>query len=332
MIIHLTHTFGGGTQKYVDDLIKLFPNEEHQVINQTPFSIRYVDKIKLVHIHATMFGDHIGWNVLGLIDALHEKSIPVYLTVHDYQWLFTENPAPTTEDFATITPKEVDLQNCKQLIEKVDKILIPSRRLYDNYKRYLENMPDSKIFVVPHCDIPLRFEQSYIPQMTSTINVAFVGTPLLHKGIKQFYQLSQAMPRYFDTPIMYNIYGGHNIIQKSNIIEHGKYDDNVLVDMLHQDNIHIVLSISTAEETYCYSLSQLINTGLPIVYLNRGALLTRLPEAPRFFPINDLSMLSLQQAVVDAIRYVGNNKTDDYTEMSKDVQLNEYYRSNYLPV
>lgn len=334
MIYHVTHQLGGGTQKHIDDLIKLYPNETHKILNTTPFTINNVDKIKLVHIHSTMFGYHIGWDVLRLIDHLNQKHIPVYLTIHDYQWLFTINPAPTTEDFETIQPKEEDLKNCIELLHKVDKILIPSSRLYDNYKRYVKNMPDNKIFVVPHCDIPIRYKQLKIPTITESINIAFIGTPIIYKGIKHFFQLSNILEQYYDIPIKYYLFGGTTVIDKDNVIEKGPYQDATLIEQLHSNNIHILLSISTAEETYCYSLSQLINSGLPIVYFNRGALTTRLStshQSSRFFPVNSSNMLELQQQVIEAIKYVNTKPSDNYIEQSNQIILNDFYKNNYLP-
>lgn len=330
MIIHITHSFGGGTQKYIDDLTQLFPNEDHVIINQSPFTITNIDKIKFVHIHSTMFGTHIGWNVLELIDKLHTHKIPVYLTVHDYQWLFTQNTAPTTEDLETIQPKSEDLKNIQSLFDKVDKLIFPTPRLYDNHKRFVSRIIEEKTFIAPHCDIPLRYKQSFVPKQDAVINIAFVGAPLVYKGIREFYRLVQVMPEYFTTPIKYHIYGGNDIVTHPNVIEHGAYKDKEIIQKLHNDNIHITLSISTAEETYCYSLSYLINSGLSIVYFNRGALTTRLPKNKRFFPVETCNVLALQQAVIHAIRFVTTNTHADYIEMPTDVVLNDFYKNNYL--
>jgi hypothetical protein len=327
MIIHLTHQLGGGTQKYIDNLIKLFPDVEHRIINQTPFNITDVDKIKLIHIHATMFGQHLGWDVLKLIDYFNNKEMPIYLTVHDYQWLFTINPAPSTEDFLTITPKTEDVSNCQVLFNSVTRIIFPTRRVYDNYAKYI-NIPLEKTHIEPHNDIPIRYQQSYTPKIESSINIAFVGLPSIHKGIREFYRLTQIMNAYYDIPIKYHLYGGSNVI--TTIVEHGHYNDDTLIETLHKDNIHIVLSISIAEETYCYSLSRLINSGLPIVYLNRGALTTRLKESPRFFPVNTLNMLELEQQIVNAIEYMKSDPEGDYVEMGNDIELTEYYKKNYI--
>lgn len=326
MIIHLTHQLGGGTQKYVDDLIKLFPDVEHQIINQTPFNIT-IDKIQLIHIHATMFGQHLGWDVLKLIQYLNQKQIPIYLTIHDYQWLFTINPAPSTEDFQSITPKVEDVSNCQVLFNTVTKIIFPTPRVYDNYARYID-IPLEKTHIEAHNDIPIRYQQIHIPKIESSINIAFIGLPSIHKGIREFYRLTQIMDAYYDIPIKYHLYGGSNIIP--NIVEHGQYNDNSLIETLHKDNIHIVLSISIAEETYCYSLSQLINSGLPIVYFNRGALTTRLKKSPRFFPVNSLNMLELQQQITNAIEYVKSDPERDYLEMGNNIELTEYYKKNYI--
>jgi glycosyltransferase involved in cell wall biosynthesis len=330
MILHITHTLGGGTQKYIDDIIHLFPNEQHKIINKAPFEITNIDKLKLVHIHATMFGYHIGWHVLTLIEHLKRNNIPVYLTIHDYQWLFTENPAPTTEEFNTLVPKEEDVNKCTKLLQLVDKIICPSESVYMNYKRVLGDVPDNKTFVISHCDIELCHEQLRVPKIHTNINIAFIGLPSIYKGIRQFFQLSKVMPKYYDKEITYHLYGGSNIMEASNVIEHGSYNNDTLIEQLHNDNIHIVLSISIAEETYCYSLSQLINSGIPLVYFNRGALKTRLPKKDKYFPVNGISILDLQNQIVNAIRYCMTEPHMNYKTIGNDVKLNDFYRDNYI--
>lgn len=327
MIIHLTHQLGGGTQKYIDDLIKLFRNIEHKIINSTPFNITDVDKINMIHIHATMFGQHLGWNVLKLVDYFNNKQVNVTITVHDYQWLFTVNPAPSTEDFLSITPKEEDVSNCQVLFNSVSKIIFPTPRVHENYARYI-NIDPCKTVIEPHCDIPIRYEQTNVPEIDNCINIAFIGLPSLHKGIREFHRLTQIMDKYYDIPINYHLYGGSNIIPT--IVEHGYYNDDTLINKLHEDKIHIVLSISIAEETYCYSLTRLINSGLPIVYFSRGALTTRLKVSNRFFPVNSLNILELQRQIVRAIEYVKSNPERDYVDMGNNIELTEYYKKNYI--
>ena len=113
-VVHWTHTWGGGTQKYVDEMCKLYPECEHIVLNKPPFQLD-IRKAQILHIHSSMVGENIGWEIIN-VAKLFKK---VILTIHDYQWLFPWCPNPTTEDFETF--KNSHAENFKILFKMCDK-------------------------------------------------------------------------------------------------------------------------------------------------------------------------------------------------------------------
>jgi hypothetical protein len=58
----------------------------------------------------------------------------------------------------------------------------------------------------------------------------------------------------------------------ANCIMHGRYEDGMLAELLHQHHIHIVAFPGDWMETYGYCLSRVITAGTPIVYRNMGCL------------------------------------------------------------
>jgi len=332
-VIHITHQLGGGTQKHIDELVLLYPDYEHTFITSLPLNIdiETTKQTKLVHIHAAILETNIGWNIINLADYFKRNDIPVYLTIHDYQWIFPVATGLSLEDIQKgMKPEKTNVDNCIKLFNTVDKIIFPSKRLFDNYHFFLDYIP-SHHYIVNHNDILIRYDQFVVNNVDDTINIAFVGYSALHKGIKELYQLAHVFKMYYDKHVIFHLFGGPTVLDMKNVVSHGPYYDKQLINMLHSHNIHIVLMLSISEETYCYSLSRVINSGLPIVYFNRGSFLTRLsPEIPRFFPCEN-NTFELQKQTIRAVEYVLENQgKKDYIEMKEDPELNEWYKNNYL--
>jgi hypothetical protein len=128
---------------------------------------------------------------------------------------------------------------------------------------------------------------------------------------------------------MYHVYGGWcpNKLESPNLVYHGEYDDKQIVDVLEKNSTHIVTALSLAEETYSYTLSKLINTGLPIVYMPRGSFTVRLPlDEPRFFPITS----NIETSIRNAIEYLLEGGEENYKVMSTDNQKSQNYFDDYI--
>ena len=352
-VIHICADNKGGTEKYVNDLIKLYPKYEHRGVHNAPFVVTNFHSLRLIHIHSSFFESNIGWEILEIVDQFKKFSphASVYLTIHDYQWLFENN---SQYWFKTVDDPEKCLNHYKTynngraatLFDKVDKIFIPSQKVYDIYVSImgtdLTANHINKIHIVQHSDIDIRHDQLYIPIIIKqTIRIAFVGTFNEFKGARLFLNLLHNFREYHYNGTMYrieyHIFGKyipseHDLLIKDYVHFHCPYNDNTLIEDLYKANIHIVTSISLFEETYCYSLSLLINSGLPIVYLNRGSLLTRLnPNYPRMFSFDESTTDAIIATIRTAIEYVVKNQgRSDRISMSTEVHLNNEYRQLYL--
>ena len=351
-IIHICGDCKGGTEKYVNDLIQLYPSPQynHIIERNIPFVINNIDSIYLVHIHCVFFESNIGWNILSIIEQFKNasKNILFYLTIHDYQWLFDCNilyPLKTIDD--RYLCKEYYSKNnsekLQQLFNTIDRIFIPSQRVFEIYKYFMDKDLTlkyiNKMHIIQHCDIYTRLEQLYIPYISNNIiNIAFIGTFNEYKGGPIFLELIYNLRNYKDYIIHYHIFGKHTQSEHDNklldyVHFHGSYKNNKLIEQLYANNIHIITSLSVFEETYCYALSLLINSGLPIVYLNRGALLTRLCDKySRMFPFTESSFCIIKDTIIKTIEYIELNQgRKDLIDISNNVILNEEYNNLYLP-
>jgi hypothetical protein len=348
-VIHICSDNKGGTEKYVLDLINLYNEYEHHVFNTIPFTVNnIIHDIVLIHIHATFFASNIEWDILSVIDQFRSslgQTLPIYLTIHDYQWLFNAIPIHTLqykdnwkEFYTTHNSKNTPL-----LFEKVSKIIIPVPSVYHFYDSIMElsAFPISiknKIHIIPHCDTLIREEQLYIPIIPSSriINIAFIAQFNEYKGARVFLDLIYNLRTYKDYAVHYHIFGKHSPSESDDSLRsyvhfHGAYKNDEIIQKLYDNGIHIQTSLSIFEETYCYSLTNLINSGLPIVYLNYGALTTRLnPAYGRMFPIENIS--DLYKTVHNAIEYViVNQGLSDLIKIPHQIILREEYKQLYLP-
>jgi len=354
VIIHICHTCGGGTQKYVDDLITLYPEYEHIIVNDNPFIINDVSKIKLLHIHGTFYASNIEWDILRIIDLFKQHDVAIYLTIHDYQWLFDNLPHYTYDkhdDF--VKSYEKNKENTCALFDKVDKIFIPTETVYTFYRSIMKSIDwrwDGKIYIVPHPDVPIRNEQLYIPLIDNNannrnnnrnniINIAYIGVFNEYKGALLFLNLVHNLREYSYNGttyiIHYHIFGKHTPSEhdeplRSFVHFHGSYKHNELIEKLYENNIHIQTALSVYQETYCYALTNMINSGIPIVYYNHGAFKSRLNSSVEcMFPFDNVSELIM--TVKESMNYVIENQgKKDITKMGDKVLLNDDYKRLYV--
>lgn len=324
-VYHWTHNWGGGTQKYIDELCKLFPNETHHIINGPPFQID-LNKAEVLHIHSTMVGMNIGWEVLNLVKYFKK----VILTIHDYQWLFPNCPNPTTEDFENLEIPRENVKNFKELLKKCNTVFMHTENLLKRYEQYcgpLRGGDDTNILVTYPCDVPVYYERLFIPSSITNnkIKIGFLGGTAQHKGYYQFIDIVRKF--YNDDEYEFHLYGAN--IHSPFVFSHGKYSDVDITKVIRNDGIHILLALSLSEETYCYALTKMINTGIPIVYLNRGSFIDRLSRRERFFPVDHLCDLS--DGVLRAVNYVKNKGPVDYgyEEDTTTIIIPEKYKNIY---
>jgi hypothetical protein len=302
---------------------------------------------------------NIKWNILKFIDDFitANANIKVYITIHDYQWLFEDKIAYTANssaqsDIAYIQNLQTyyDTNTCNnvlQLFGKAHCILMPSQRLYHNYVKQFMKLPSTdpicqKIHVVPHNDNVVRMDQLCVPLVNHAhvINIAFIGDFTTYKGCELFTELMNSLDVFTHMShtysIKYHVYGHYGLkvdesIAYPHVCFHGPYDDDTLIETLYKNNIHIQTSLSIVEETYSYSLTKLINSGLPLVYLNRGALTTRLnPAYVRLFPFQEAIYAELKVQIEKAMMYVIANQGDqDIIEIDSSIVANEGYLKLY---
>jgi hypothetical protein len=259
-----------------------------------------------------MVGGNIGWGVLQLFET-HKD---VILSVHDYQWLFPWCPNPTTEDFNTLVCPVENVENFHKLVRGCKKVFFHTRNTLERYEKFCGKMDFGNIIIEHPCDIQVSYERLYVPKVDNFVHFGFLGGNAQHKGAGICMELARRMPN-----VRFHVYGCHGNPQ-GNVMFHGPYKDETITDVLRKDGIHLLLAISLSEETYCYALTRMINTGLPIVFLNRGAISERLlGKQHRFFPLENIE---------EAMKYVAEKSpVDEGEDPVFSLLLRDTYKNIY---
>lgn len=191
-----------------------------------------------------------------------------------------------------------------------------------------------KTHIVPHMDKMINSSFLVIPKIENTVRFAFVGHFTKYKGNELFVELSKYIKTYTHLSneyfIEYHVYGyRENDIEIDNevssIIFHGKYSSDTIIQQLHEDQIHGIFHLSIFEESYCYALTESINSGIPILHNERGSFYYRLVENKKYHTFHEIDDLN---SFMDYI--IENQGTHKYTKIINDIQPNKWYLTNYM--
>ena len=348
---------GGGTEKYMDDIKNKFLeykfidfdryNEEiNYDIYYNNNNTYYIDRI---HINSILYNNLKSCYITFF--TKYFKNIEKYLTIHDYQWYYPDNPNILKDDFNDLKPTLKNINNFYKLIKLCTKIIFPSQSIYKNYGKYINlSYYNDKICVVNHMDKiinhnflvcpPISSEIGSLQKTLNKIKIAFLGNFLKYKGTDILDYISNHFQIYDFNKILYNIeyhiYGlviDYNIIKKNKYkyIFHDIYKDNKIIDLIHEEGIHGILHLSIFEETYCYSLTNSINSGLPIFYLNYGAFTERLNKynfKNKYFASEKHDIFENYIKFLDFILNHQEEKQEFY-KLNQNIQYNKWYLENY---
>ncbi len=360
-ILNISH-IGGGTEKYMNDLKNIFI--EYNFIDFNIYDYYndnlYIDlykNIDIIHINSILFNGLSKYYIHFLNTCFKYSNTKIFLTIHDYQWLFFNDPNIKKEDFN----KELKILNTnninntkhilfKKLLDRVTLIIFPSNNIFNNYNLIINlNKYKHKIHIVNHCDKLIKYNLLYNINNYKVrhINIAYIGYYVDYKGANIFNELSNNIEYIYNKQIYiirYHVFGNiHNDFKNynSNILFHNEYKDNKIIEQLHKNNINGIVYLSLFEETYCYSLTNAINSGLSIFYLNRGSIGERLNNKNKckFIGVNDLNDIQIKfkefieyniKLYVEYDKLIKNNIYEEYHKIDDTIQPNKWYLENYL--
>ncbi len=246
-------------------------------------------RIDTVHIH------HMLGHFFDVVDVCKKRGVYSMITLHDFYSLCPSiNMLYKMERYCP-RMKEKNCGEClvyktgiknnivdnwhkvwAENLSQFDKIVVPS----SDTKKEINNVyKDIKIDVMEH---GLNLEKSsYRSSINNTeeFNVAFVGVMAAHKGGK----ILQSLIKHTKSKnIKYHLFGTSEFKElennKSNYVYHGRYKREDLPNLLAENKINLVCNFSIWAETYSYTLTEEIASGVPVLSFDIGAVGDRIKK------------------------------------------------------
>lgn len=165
-------------------------------------------------------------------------------------------------------------------------------------------------------------------------NVAFIGGMAEAKGSKVACEVISEMKKEVNWFVMGSI-GDPDLtkLQQDNLYKIGAYEKNELPELFKKHNIDLVCIFSIWPESFCYTISEALMCGVPVLVSKYGAMGERVNEnkCGWVVDVND------KQAIVDKIKYVISNKNNEYEEKRANAGLYQeknldYMRNMYIEI
>jgi len=263
----INNIHGGGTLKYKKDIKAKYT---HVNFIEVPDK-RTLDSIKLnvnnvLFVQQLLFSDMVPRDILNLKYKYGSKLI---ISVHDFCWItdvLNNYPKEPYYHWSYLVPNIKVHQDIIELFTCADLIIHPSYFTYETYGKWF---PTDNFIVSYHNDYYVDYSTKRIPPIINhQINIGVLHEYMEYKGSEVISYLVENITQYKGYKLNYRIAG-----KTINI-----YQEEEFYEYVERYNIHFLLLLNKWGETYCYSLTKYINSGLPILYNNIGACKYRVPQ------------------------------------------------------
>lgn len=261
----ISNIHGGGTKKYKDDIQSMYPDKKiYMIVDRNGlYSVKW-------SVNSIMFVQQLLFSDIFPSDISRIKSLTgcnVVITIHDFCWLnSTYDNTQSNHEYhhnylADI--RKID-ETIVQLFQDADIIITPSMFVH---KVYSNIFGSCRFIHVPHIDYNVDYTCKRVPPVRNkTINIGVFHELNMYKGEEIILYMKDNLAKYLDYDLHYYIVG-------DNI---HPYSESDIYERLREHNIHCLLMLNKWGETYCYSLTKYINSGLPVLYNRIGALTERI--------------------------------------------------------
>ena len=311
---------GGGTLKYINDLINAYNNYcEIHVINSKDEinNIIFFDNDILL-VQQLFYTD---FTLDDLLNIKKKYSTKIIISIHDFYWF--NNDLPRKINLSEPYWHNEYLNNSKinnnitNFFESADLVLHPSKFTFECYKKYFNT---NNFKIIKHNDYIINYTK-FIPQIiNNTINIGFLVDYNIYKGKEKIDFLADKYQHYKNYKINYFI---KNVNIKS-------YEQNNFYDFINKYNIHCLPLLNKWGETYCYALTLYLNSGLPIIYNNFGSLKERIPNDEHYFKVYEneneyIDNNKLCKQFENMLLYIINNGSKNNNQKELEFKTNLFY-------
>ncbi len=272
-----------------------------------------------------LFLQHLFYSDLSVDDIINIKNnfnCKLIISIHDWYWLndkiLTEFDNSTAWHNSYLNKNiNIDPQILK-LFENSDDIIHPSKFTFNIFSKYFKN---NNFKLIYHNDYKIDYTIKNVPLIkNNTINIGVLHSYSEYKG-KENIEILRSIKNY----------NGYNIEWKIVGINIKEYKEKEFYEYIEKYNINALTLLNKWGETWCYSLTKFINSGLPIIYNNYGAFKERIPcNIEHYFKVfeneeeNDINKLNEVYLKMLNFIILNNGK---YNIINNDTKIiyNNYY-------
>lgn len=246
-------------------------------------------KVDCVHIH------HVMGVSLELFYEADKRSIPIFTTQHDFYCLCPNITLLDENNHFCIEDENHDCRRCLKhrqgIADSIDyipiwkrkhhealrmskKIFVPSHSAEQIIKQNYPDLAD-KLTVIGHG--LGRAAQNHCngkdaPLKKQAFHAAFLGAISQAKGLNMVIELVRK-----SSEIQWYLFGYfgmqmHDLDRKKNFHNIGAYHREDLPELMKKHEIDLVCIFSICPETFCYTLSEAVTAGVPVLAFDIGAL------------------------------------------------------------
>ncbi|MDO3385236.1 glycosyltransferase [Gilvimarinus sp. SDUM040013] len=291
-LLFFSHGWGGGVQKHIEDLVSVSDADILVARGLGGGGVElqfYLDSEPLLCIRSGGFGAHtfakwLGFFELFQFDSLHLHHVhgwPLALlqlieqlnarydiTLHDYYavspYYHLKRDGVCCDDKSWPTDDDAWQKKLEPLMLGAERIIAPSQSVASVVQ---QAYPSSSIEVKSHPEVVVQPVQPY--------KVLLLGALSVEKGLRQVEQVAQLASR--EAPgLLLRLIGYTTDIPSFSLSMTGSYEEQELPQLIAAEKPDVVWMPAQVPETYSYTLSQALATGVPIVASKLGSFVDRL--------------------------------------------------------
>lgn len=355
-VVYITHTWGGGIERYLKDKIDIEKQNNIGAFVVTPLAddqnsweVNTINGIAAPNVKGFTFVDIEIWNKFKNIFNIKRveihslagwssavlKEIPEWCSGIGLDYSFMAHDyIPICPSAHLIDPNgnycaDLGDSDCSLCLEKVNyhgnivdwrksyhellsgayEVISPSLDCARRYERYFSGL---NIKVNPHSEDLTPFNPKlgvdYVDG--TTLRVGVIGAIGPHKGSKVLLDCAKyALTNGLD--IKFVVIGFTNIPELNelpNVEVTGVYEENEVFNLIDSKSLHLAFIPSVWPETYCYTLSIAIKSGLPVAVFDIGAQSERVANK-NSVKIN-FDQIDNQKIIIDQLLELINSKTN----------------------
>ena len=306
-ILFITHALGGGTERHIQDLLRMLaetaeilvlkpvgadvlslqwakPDENLTAyfsgVPEYPQLVEFLKSLSIsrVHLH------HIDGHPKEILNLAASLGAVLDVTLHDH---FPITPQYYLDEGGIVPARQIDhvwhLSNAEwrsqmhRLLKSAARVICPSRYIAT---RIAEYFPDIHTLIWPHPETAANYPAN-VPRK---IKVLVLGRMTPSKGLN-IIEACAKDAKARNLPLQFVVLGPTvaplQVFPELPITVKGSYAENDLPELIALERADAFLFPSQIPESFSYTLTVALETGLPIIASRLGAFIERLESAPQ---------------------------------------------------